>query len=368
MALRQDHDEARRNLVRNSVRVKAKPVPPVNRGLTKLESREQFAEAKIEGAAIQLKQFERMCADLRVDHYDRMFPKFKSVIEDAEFQRCRKVIGCLAGWNTCRLEHTKALLERETKLHHRIAGCDARGDLTEFRAQNRPMADRAMPATSLTTSATIRGHLEFCVLSVSKKDANARLLPGMWKDFLFVLSADTRKLFQYDSEDSIEPRCIHVLLQSELAVIPVDETLFDRKDVFQVTTETNGVFYLHLAGRDKAGWIPKLKACVETAPTGDAASAPATHTAALPREIRRIDVTVIEAKSLAKQGDYFGYVHLGTQPMARTHILRGTAAPYWGKRFTFDKIPRSFRVSVRLPGCTVIGGCLLGHIGPALDR
>ena len=100
-----------------------------------------------------------------------------------------------------------------------------------------------------------------------------------------------------------------------------------------------------------------LQACVETAAGGVPSmhgeyqagdtTLPAAHrvTLPLPREIRRIDVTVVEAKSLAKQGDYFAYVHLGTQPMARTHILRGATTPYWGKRFTFDKIPRSFRVS-----------------------
>ena len=39
--------------------------------------------------------------------------------------------------------------------------------------------------------------------------------------------------------------------------------------------------------------------------------------------MKAVDLSIIEAKSLAKQGDYYAYAYMGNYPVAKTNTLRG---------------------------------------------
>eukprot|EP00040_Diaphanoeca_grandis_P031998 m.192741 g.192741 ORF g.192741 m.192741 type:complete len:962 (+) comp32481_c4_seq2:346-3231(+) len=370
-ALRKEYADACRTRLKTTVKL-TKPTTATTRdsNATRLIVKELALAERLQGAVAQLRNLEKSCVDLRGGYHSQVNPSMCAAIEKAEYQRLTRQSSCLARWIQSRVEITQRQIDRETKTCTNIKHYDARGEMTAA-ADKMSLDDFDFPATG-HPHPTIRGNLEYNLCALHKKDSNDKHVPSLWKESLFVLISDSRKLYQYDGEDSLQPTHVHTLLKMEEALQPVDETYFDRQHVFQIITTTD-IIYLHL-DRENLGemWGKALSICTG----GGASHGDHQNNENSKREIRQIALGVIEAKGMIKTGDYHCVVFFEKYPMAKTGVKRGTDVPYWGKRWTFDHTPPSFhnitiklfrlpRKTASLPRGTQSLGDLIGEI--ALD-
>lgn len=319
--LRKGHIDAKKK-ARSSVRgvVGSKAVSQSRENnMTKLLMKEQASEVKMEESLLALQQFERNCDGIRNEHYHNALPRSLKLLEDTEIERCAQLHTFVTMWGK-QVASADAMASERTSLFVNVMDtCHPSMDLLKFCDQN-TCVDLDLPATALV-DCTIRDRLESCTYDDSK---------GM-RESVFIYAADKRKLYQYDDEDATAPRVIHTIMKSSEAIQAVDTSLFSCSDVYLLRT-TAGTIYVDLsrtALKDK--WLSELYES-----TGNSSALVAKYESR--RQLRKIEIGVLEGKDLPRSGDYYCVVLIEGNPYARTNTQHATDKPFWGQHFELDNV------------------------------
>eukprot|EP00041_Stephanoeca_diplocostata_P025377 m.661249 g.661249 ORF g.661249 m.661249 type:complete len:998 (-) comp22736_c0_seq1:429-3422(-) len=331
--LRKGHIDAKKK-ARSSVRVvvgsKAVSQSREN-NMTKLLMKEQASEVKMEESMVALQQFERNCQGIRNEHYHKTLPRSLKLLEDAEHERCSQLHMFVTIWGKEVAAADATASERASLFVNVMESCDSSQDLVRFCEQN-SCVDTELPATALV-DCTIRDRLESCTYYDDSK--------GM-RESVFLFVAEKRQLYQYDEDDSTSPRAIHTIMKSPEAIQGVDKSLFSCSDVYLLRT-TAGTLYLDLSRTNlQSKWLSELYES-----TGNSSALVAKYESR--RQLRRIEIGVLEGKDLPRSGDYYCVVLIEGNAYARTNTQHATDKPFWGQHFELDNAPVSYRsVSVQL--------------------
>eukprot|EP00042_Codosiga_hollandica_P050195 m.594931 g.594931 ORF g.594931 m.594931 type:complete len:1080 (-) comp58037_c0_seq2:86-3325(-) len=293
--------------------------------LSKLQGKEASIRDKAESAQRALHEHSAECATRQRDHYTTHMPAILQSLENNELERCTHLKFALleiAKMNTARAHKIHDVCDVVTTL---VRDTDIRVDLMDFITRHKTSNEIDVPITSILAP-TIKGHLA-CRFQDSSK----------WKDLVFVLVGVQRRLYCYESEDSLHPREVIHLPRGDRAVRPADHSLFNRSNTFQIITSSRTYYLSASDGESCNAWMTALReVCIETIPGFDKR----------PHIVRSFEVKVIEAKDLHKPGDYYCLVLLDSEKQARTLTKGNTQAPFWNQAFTFDDVPSSVRTFV----------------------
>ncbi|EGD82365.1 hypothetical protein PTSG_03032 [Salpingoeca rosetta] len=298
----------------------------------KLNGRLRTSEDKAALAAQTLHEQEDKCTKIQLEHYKMHFPRVLEEMEQREEERAAAMKAAMLAAVRC----TRDMLQREVGLE--VALCsfiqdaDTRLDIEQAIRQFDGGDDMDAPVTSILNP-TLKSHLA----------ATALESPKPFRDYLFILVAHNRRLYQYESDNAQHPKFVATLPLGNRTVRPVDTSLFGRRHVFQVITKSRTLYIECPDQKTYRQWMEALREVCFPDPNTDATM----------RLVRSVSVTVVEAKDLPKSGDYFALVLLDHERQAMTSIQSNTNAPYWNQSFTIDAIPIQAReVVVEVHRCS----------------
>ncbi|KAJ3083733.1 Ras GTPase-activating protein 1 [Quaeritorhiza haematococci] len=292
-----------------------------DRDVDKLRQRTTAAIDKANHAQDTLQVIEDICRTAQDDYYTRLMPSLLDDIRNKEEERCLAVKRAVADWVNIEKFHGENQVSLMELFGDRINAVDVGEDMLDFVEYHLSVSEEGDKDRTSISVRSLVNPLKAGRMLMKRGD----VVTG-WSSKYFVLMAEDRSLYCFDSEDATKVR--DVIALKDCSVYPLDDSYFGKPNCLQILVNrersdiakkgqqrsdgspTQRQVYNLVAetAADREVWIQTLKQFVQCCPSRkpSTANSNAAYFAAIAasslengyRPIRSLRLWIMEAKDI----------------------------------------------------------------------